>query len=294
MIYQTFLFNRMEKQIKKIEEFDFKGIVSKNSSMSDFRQLYLKKRSKIEIDSSTIIHRELVMKHELCNNLLNMYLKREILTKLPRVRYKFSNELWEVKIKSEEIKLTTKMKSFLQIMSERGFEFLQNEDVFQDFVEINNLTETFVLHKGKVVNLKLDLDIICPQDHSHSPPPKTTDHPLKKESFTLPPSGSFHQKDPVDINIKPKRQPKGILKRSKHVDHLDSSETKDQQNIVEMNDSESDYDSNDHMEEERDEEFDVLILNFVLSLRKSISAEVILKQFLSKLKLKTKQLSKFF
>jgi hypothetical protein len=54
-----------------------------------------------------------------------------------------SNELWEVKMKSEEMKLTSSMKTFLQVISERGFEFLQNEGIFQDFVEIDNSSETF-------------------------------------------------------------------------------------------------------------------------------------------------------
>jgi hypothetical protein len=41
-------------------------------------------------------------------------------------------------MKSEEMKLTSSMKTFLQVISERGFEFLQNEGIFQDFVEIDN------------------------------------------------------------------------------------------------------------------------------------------------------------
>jgi hypothetical protein len=55
-----------------IQEFDFSSVVPVNSSMSDFRQMYIKKQSKILLDSSTDIHRELVCKYLLCNNLLNI------------------------------------------------------------------------------------------------------------------------------------------------------------------------------------------------------------------------------
>lgn len=267
-----------------IQEFDLSSVVPVNSSMSDFRQMYIKKQSKVLLDSSTDIHRELVCKYPLCNNLLNMYLKREILTKTARVRYKMSNELWEVKMKSEEMKLTSHMKIFLQVISERGFEFLQNEGIFQDFVEIDNSSETFLLHKTKLTKLCLQLDVICPQNESpvvqHENATVTSNCKSNIET-----TGVLSRKH-VDMSrqeITPlsPRPTKGILKRSRQIEHSSSSEKKDLLNVIELDDTDSeDESSNQNAEEEK---YDTLILNFVLSLRKSIPAHTIIKQFFSRL-----------
>lgn len=267
-----------------IQEFDFSSVVTVNSSMSDFRQMYIKKQSKILLDSSTDIHRELVCKYLLCNNLLNIYLKREILTKSARVRYKMSNELWEVKMKSEEMKLTSSMKTFLQVISERGFEFLQNEGIFQDFVEIDNSSETFVLHKTKLTKLCLLLDVICPQSQSSV---------VQHENTTVTPNGKSNIETTgvllgkhVDRSC-PENTPlssrptKGILKRSRQIEHSSPSEKKDLLNVIELDDTDSEEESSNQNTDE--EKYDTLILNFVLSLRKSIPAHTILKQFFSRL-----------
>ena len=266
-----------------IQEFDFSSVVSVNSSMSDFRQMYIKKQSKVLLDSSTDIHRELVCKYQLCNNLLNMYLKREILTKLARVRYKMSNELWEVKMKSEEMKLTTRMKTFLQVISERGLEFLQNEGIFQDFVEIDNSSETLVLHKKTLTKLCMQLDVICPQNQSQvAQHENTAATPNDKSNIetTGVLTGKHVDSCPEITPLSP-RPTKGILKRSRQIEHSSSSEKKDLLNVIELDDTDSEDESSNQNTDE--EQYDTLILNFVLSLRKSIPAHTIIKQFFSRL-----------
>jgi hypothetical protein len=186
-----------------------------NSSMSDFRQMYIKKQSKILLDSSTDIHRELVCKYLLCNNLLNIYLKREILTKSARVRYKMSNELWEVKMKSEEMKLTSSMKTFLQVISKHSF---------VSFVLCNT-------------NVSLELSI-------------------STKSWKIP---SFcKNSNPLSLITK------GILKRSRQIEHSISSDKKDLLNVIELDDTDSEEESSNQNTDE--EKYDTLILNFVLSL----------------------------
>lgn len=280
-----FFISRMDKtKAKDIQEFDFSSVVPVNSSMSDFRQMYIKKQSKILLDSSTDIHRELVCKYQQCNNLLNMYLKREILTKSARVRYKMSNELWEVKMKSEEMKLTSRMKIFLQVISERGFEFLQNEGIFQDFVEIDNSSETFVLHKTKLTKLCLQLDVICPQNESPvvqcENTTVTSNYKSNKETIGVS-SGKHVDRSCQEMTPLSTRPKKGILKRSRQIEHSSSSEKKDLLNVIELDDTDSeDESSNQNADEEK---YDTLILNFILSLRKSIPAHTIIKQFFSRL-----------
>ncbi|CAC5382874.1 unnamed protein product [Mytilus coruscus] len=278
---------------KKVKEFHFDDILPKNSCISDFRQMYLKKQSITVIDSSTEIHKELICKYNLCNDLLNMYLKREIITKQPRVRYKASNDLWEVRVKSEEMKLTTRMKAFLQVMSERGLEFLQKEDIFQDFVEIDNSTETFVTFKGKTVNLKINLDAICPQERSEDFQSEdnlslTTKTIHEGKSTSDYPDLKLNNNAGIKIDIighkevscNPTRPRKGILKTTKHVDSLYTLT----QPIVELDDTDSEDDStNQKQDTETEAKCHSIILNFVLSLRRSIPADIVLKQFFSRL-----------
>lgn len=291
--YEIFYRMDIKEDTKKVKEFNFDNILPKNSCISDFRQMYLKKLSKTVVDSSTDIHKELVCKYHLCNDLLNMYLKREIVSKQPRVRYKAGNDLWEVRVKSEEMKLTTKMKTFLQVMSERGLEFLQKEDIFQDFVEIDNSTEIFVTYKGKTVHLKINLDAICPQESSEDFQQKdnvslTTKTINEGNSRTVYPDHKLDNKLGIKIDIighnevscNPTRPRKGILKTTKHVD---SSETPTQP-IVELDDTDSEDDfPNQNQNTETEAKCHTIILNFVLSLRRSIPADIVLKQYFSRL-----------